>query len=502
MDNLPAAGVHGRAAAEQTRLVGNRRFKAKKYDEAAGMYSQALTMLPELERCGEDASVLLGNRAAARLAARRYEECLQDCQLAAACTGVTPDLQSKLEARKAKAMAKLQEFSQLSQEAKAAVTERSWGQAIELHSEALAALDAGPAANAARAALLCDRSEARAAVGDWHGALADAASSVRTAPTARAQSAFARLSTFVERFRAEHGSTAAAPDTGLAPGSSSLSSVQVTEGCKVILREVYLCTTGGRLWQAALLLANHLLSDATNCDAVARCHKPGSRLIEVGAGLGLVGLALASAVAGRGCSVTLTDCEAEALENLRQEVLLNSHRLVDDSASDPTGSPEPESYSQLGASATAQERSTDCPSSTGTHGCEIAVAELDYGPQHVVASSEALTKGGQARYDLVVGSDVIFSETHASLSTALSRLMAMPDGRAVLCLADNRVGIAGFLHGCEAAGLLVDVQPITPEMLARARVETDDDDLGSEAMGKEVNTHSIYNVRWAPKELP
>jgi 2-polyprenyl-3-methyl-5-hydroxy-6-metoxy-1,4-benzoquinol methylase len=78
-------------------------------------------------------------------------------------------------------------------------------------------------------------------------------------------------------------------------------------------------TTGGRLWQAALLLANHLLSDATNCDAVARCHKPGSRLIEVGAGLGLVGLALASAVAGRGCSVTLTDCEAEALENLRQE---------------------------------------------------------------------------------------------------------------------------------------------------------------------------------------
>ena len=499
MASLPASVSAGRAAAEQTRLVGNRRFKAKKYDEAAIMYTQALTMLPELEQQGEEASVLLGNRAAARLAARRYEECLQDCMLAAACKGATPDLKSKLDARKVKVRAKLQEFSQLSQAAEVAVTERSWGQAIELYSEALAALDAGPGANTARAALLCDRSEVRAAVGDWNGALADAALSVRTAPTARAQSAFVRLSTFVERFRAEHGSTAAAPDTGLAPGFSSLSSVQVTEGCKVILREVYLCTTGGRLWQAALLLANHLLSDATNCDAVARCRKTGSRIIEVGAGLGLVGLALASAVAGWGCSVTLTDCEGEALENLRQEVLLNSHTLVD-STSDPTGSPEPESDSQLGASAQASELCTNCSSRAGTPGCEIAVAELDYGPQHAVASSEALTKGGQARYDLVVGSDVVFSETHAALSTALSRLMAMPDGRAVLCLADKRVGIAAFLRGCEAEGFLVGVQPITPEMLAQARLETDDDDLGSEAMGKEVNTHSLYHVRWAPKE--
>ena len=76
--------------------------------------------------------------------------------------------------------------------------------------------------------------------------------------------------------------------------------------------------------------------------------------------------------------------------------------------------------------------------------------------------------------------------------------MALPNGRAVLCLADNRVGIERFLRGCEDEGLLVSVQPITSEMLAQARVETDDDDLGTEAMGKDVNTHSLYHVRWGP----
>jgi predicted nicotinamide N-methyase len=493
----------GRAdSVEQMRLNGNCRFKAKQYDEAALLYSQALAMLPEREQQGRAASVILGNRAAARLGARRYEECLEDCELAVACANVSPDLGSKLAARKAKATAKLQNVRHLSQAAKVALTERSWAKALELQSEALTALGAGQAAIAARAAILCDRSEVRAAVGDWNGALADAALSVRTAPSARAQSAFARVSAYVEQRQIECGSTAPAPDTGLAPGSSSLSSVQVIEGCKVILREVYLCTTGGRLWQAALLLANHLLSDSTNCDAIAHCRKDGSRLIEVGAGLGLVGLALAAAVAGCGCTVTLTDCEGEALDNLRQEVLLNSHRLID-TTSDPKR-PEPEPDVQLGTITEARDHYKDgkphsASSARTNRGCDIAVAELNYGPQHVVASSEALTKGGQARYDFIVGSDVIFSETHASLSVALSKLMALPNGRAVLCLADNRVGIERFLRGCEDEGLLVSVQPITSEMLAQARVETDDDDLGTEAMGKDVNTHSLYHVRWGPE---
>ena len=128
----------------------------------------------------------------------------------------------------------------------------------------------------------------------------------------------------------------------------------------------------------------------------------------------------------------------------------------------------------------------------------MAVAELDYGPAHAVACAEALTASGAARFDLVVGSDVIFSETHASLAAALGRLLAKPDGRAVLCLADGRVGTAGFLAGCGAEGLAVRVAPITPAMLARARAETEDEDLGSEAMGREANTHSLYSVRWAP----
>jgi len=56
-----------------------------------------------------------------------------------------------------------------------------------------------------------------------------------------------------------------------------------------------------RLWEAAIVLAQYLAGQK---------HAPGTRLLELGAGLGAPGLAAAAA----GCSVTLTDYEQHILD--------------------------------------------------------------------------------------------------------------------------------------------------------------------------------------------
>jgi predicted nicotinamide N-methyase len=493
------------AQAERTRLAGNKRFKARDYEGAAALYSQALALLvPEHEQRAAR-GVVLANRAAARLAAGWYTECLDDCSLATACD-VSSELAAKLTTRHAKASAKLADASRVCEDARAALAAGSFGPAMELLTKALVAVGPGPAADASRASLLCDRSDARAAVGDWVGALDDAGHSVRTASTARGETALARLTTFVQSRNADTaaagrggGRPAEVVETGLAPGSSTLTSVRVTADCSVALREVYLCTTGGRLWHAALLLAHHLLSERSSGRKVLEKLQgaplsSSCRVLEVGAGLGLVGLALASALqAHASASVTLTDCDRETNDNLRQEVLLNSHCLVEPGAAPGAAATPP----RVGASG----------SGCG-NGCAMSVCELDYGPQDVESScaaliaatgstTEAETAAGAETeaaaggpFDLIVGSDTIFSETHKSLGIALSRLIAKPSGQAVLCLADKRVGIGGFLAVCEAEGLAVEVKPIDETMRHVAAEETEDDDLGTE------RPHSLYYISW------
>lgn len=72
----------------------------------------------------------------------------------------------------------------------------------------------------------------------------------------------------------------------------------------------------GMLWPASLRLTAALLADA---ELAATAMRPGARVIELGAGVGLVGAVLAL----MGCGVTLTDhpdCGALALDNVRANV--------------------------------------------------------------------------------------------------------------------------------------------------------------------------------------
>ena len=279
--------------AERARLAGNRRFKAREYDAAAELYSEALRLLGEGGRGGPGAEgVVLANRAAAHLAARRFQACLDDCVAAGACSSLDPGVVRKLGQRQAKAEANRARAATLAQEAAAAVAERRWGAAIAATEAALDAHDRGAAADPARAALLCDQAEALAAIGDFRRAFSSASLSVSTAPTARAHTILARLTTFLESRDEGPEGAGGVVETGLAPGASRLTSVVVTPSCTVTLREVYISTTGGRLWHAALLLAHHLLSASGAPAVLAECRAQRGRILEVGAGLGLVGLAL------------------------------------------------------------------------------------------------------------------------------------------------------------------------------------------------------------------
>jgi predicted nicotinamide N-methyase len=385
----------------------------------------------------------------------------------------------KVEARRCQAESRLAQAHRCREEADAALAKREWGAAIEAASAALTALGSGPAAAGLRADVLCTRAEAWAAVQEWDSALADATFSVQLRRTSRGEAALSRLTVYVRKRRQQQqreGSSIvhAAEATGLSPGAASIRSFRVTASCAVSLREVYLCTTGGRVWQAALLLANHLLAfDRSGCRAlpqlVDQATTRNPRVLEVGAGLGLVGLALAHALAHAGvagrCSITLTDCDLETLDNLRQEIVLNSHRII---RAEP---PHPEKATAMAC-------------------CGIAVAELDYGPDKAFSSSLALAPTLKRKFDLVVGSDTIFSENHASLGIALANLIS-PTGQAIFCLPDKRKGINGFCKVCAEKSFVVDIVPIDNVMLAAAQTETDDEDLGEE------RPHSLYFVRWA-----
>ena len=370
---------------ERHKEQGNRLFRAKDYSRAAGHYTRGLLAS---ESGSAEEVVLLANRAAALLSASRFGEALIDVAMAAstaeACATTSVTLRNKIEQRRAKAAGKQKLANEAAVRAADALARRAWAEAIPAFGDALAAADQGgdsdclpssqaeaaaaaersdtttavpatatEAANAARAgraSLLCGRSEALAAVGDFAAALADARHSHSLVATERAAGAIARLGAFLGSCSsalaasADPAAAAAVTETGMAPLQSRVVSQPVAAGLPDIkLRELYLCTTGGRLWHAALLLAHYLISPRVNCRLLTELQERGvdqgkespsvgaglgiPRVLEVGAGLGLVGLAVASA--SWGLHVTLSDCDRETVDNLRAEVALNGMALDD-----------------------------------------------------------------------------------------------------------------------------------------------------------------------------
>jgi 2-polyprenyl-3-methyl-5-hydroxy-6-metoxy-1,4-benzoquinol methylase len=165
------------------------------------------------------------------------------------------------------------------------------------------------------------------------------------------------------------------------------------------------------LWESAPRLARLVVAAAVGADAVTEgsvearwprdpVFRPGVRVLELGAGLGLVGLTAARL----GCDVTLSDYDPLALAALRANVAEN--RLE-----------------------------------------HVRVWELDW---------RALDTAPRETFDVVLGCDVVYeANAHAPVLEALERFLA-PGGEA--WIADpGRKRLPSFVRRAEARGHRVDV---------------------------------------------
>lgn len=236
--------------------------------------------------------------------------------------------------------------------------------------------------------------------------------------------------------------------------------VDVCAEVAVSLREICTSTTGGRPWPASLALAHWLTSPrGRGAEHLSRCREVDGTILELGSGLGLVGLAAATAAPN--CTVTLTDREPEILDNLCDEVELNGHTLILPETQDvatPHG-----------------ERPSDS--------AKVHVAPLDY-----VSLSRTHPEKVTTPFDLVVGADIIFEQEHAALGNMFPSLLR-PGGVGVVCAQNGRLGLHSFVENCRGSGMVVELVPFTGDVLELAREESNTDDLC------ESREHSLYIVR-------
>lgn len=414
---MDAARAHGIAC-----------YKARppRLGEAIAAFTAGIRLAPS---ASEARARLLANRAAARLEARRFVEAIIDCECAlreldeleAAADGVLDA--SPLTSLRARLLSRYDRAERCAERARAeAATARAhlaaskWGAAVGAFDDALQCCDAGDPD--ALSALHSGRCNALVKLGAFDRALLDAESAVRCAAVPRAQ-----LDVRVRKLRRLVLSRSGVPprrsccgavgaaltETGIAcdiaPASTAAPRttrvlVSRARAVEIDVREVYIHSTGGRLWHGALALASWLVHGPGRAALLEPLVRSGGRLLEVGAGVGLVGLAAAH-VGVR--DVVLSDIDPEVLHSLR--VAVAAARLA-----------------------------------------SASVVRLDYsvatapqlGARDAVAQEHGDDATGCAKFDAIVGSEVIYKDGHADLARAFSELLAKPRGVAVLCIADGR----------------------------------------------------------------
>lgn len=185
------------------------------------------------------------------------------------------------------------------------------------------------------------------------------------------------------------------------------------------------CDTGFAIWPAARLLATVVPGFAA-----------GSEVLEIGAGVGLVGLACCDVAS----KVTLTDCNAICLRTLEYNVRLNR-------------------WSR-----------------------KAAVRFLDFGDlDHPIV-----------QYPRIVASDVVCCDHDAIILAQALRALLQHDGKALLCLASarNRYGVQTLPKALEASMLRYTRHSATLDQAARAGLEDE----------AEYLSWDFYYVEHAPSQ--
>lgn len=201
---------------------------------------------------------------------------------------------------------------------------------------------------------------------------------------------------------------------------------------------------GGKLWDASLLMSAWLAGSVV--DLVPPASAAGARrplVLEVGAGLGVVGLALAKQCPW--LHVTLSDYDTEIVENLERNAALNF------------ASPRPEHTLDVAA----------------LDFRDFTPASIDKAPLPQCLQQHA-DAGLYGQVDLLLGADVVYEKTHCQLAHVCLALLAphtderRPLPCAVFFSNISRPYIRDFVEGLDAAGLSCRIERVTPsEALAR-----------------------------------
>ena len=148
---------------------------------------------------------------------------------------------------------------------------------------------------------------------------------------------------------------------------------------------------GGKLWDASLLMSAWLLENPSLLQP-AGCRTP--RVLEIGAGLGLVGLAVARALPD--ARITMSDYDPAVLRNLGESIRLNF-------AGAAPAAP---------AAALVDFRDF----------CEADVAAL---PPLPPASPLCRYEGLLGSFDVVIGSDIVYDHSHARIAALLRAMLRL-----------------------------------------------------------------------------
>ncbi len=192
---------------------------------------------------------------------------------------------------------------------------------------------------------------------------------------------------------------------------------------------------GFLLWPNAILLSRFLCSKLGDGADVRRTLLPNARVLELGAGIGMVGLALANcacvddAMSAAPAEVILTDFNPEVLQNLRYNISLNCP-MRNDAACDGRHAPIVRAAKLDFTAAT----SAALPASDSA---VLAAEQQGSGWRGENAVHEAAA-------DVVVGADIIASAEDArSVVGVLQLTLAKPHGVAFLALphSDSRYGV-------------------------------------------------------------
>lgn len=210
---------------------------------------------------------------------------------------------------------------------------------------------------------------------------------------------------------------------------------------------------GGKVWDASLLTSAFFATRMAEHISAAASPRP--RVLELGAGLGVVGLCCAQLCERPAVHMTLSDYDDAVLGCLRQSVDANS-------------------------------------------GCagRVDVARVDFrdfGPPspEISASLAPYAAAGMLHgFELIIASDVVYDAYHGPrlpwLCAAL--LTERAGARALLVLPDSRPRLAELVDAAPAAGFTCTVERLVPSPRLRRRIEAAHDGWGANGAGFSLYT--------------